>query len=221
MGGKPEMNRVGVWILALGLFVTSCSNAASRATGVYVLIAVEGNAQPALREVRRLVDYLLTVLQPNDTLGIARVDGGSFNEKDIFTAVTFDQRPSVAIRQKRRVTENIGRWVARASGGPNSDISGGILQAAELLNASGCRYKYILLFSDLAAARPPEYSREVPFQLAGFTVIAFGPGKSRQGADGSGLNSDRIEMWRKKVERGNGNWLVIEDRAALAEIFGD
>ena len=44
---------------------------------------------------------MLGTLNPGDALAVARIDTGSFSEKDIIAKATFDDRPSVSNEQKR------------------------------------------------------------------------------------------------------------------------
>jgi hypothetical protein len=212
------MRGLRISIIAFGFLLVGCSISANHAKGVYVLIAVEGVADASLEKARAGVNYLLTTLQPNDTLGIARIDTGSFNEKNIIAALTFDQRPSVVIRQKRIVKARLDEFAAHASGGTTADISGGILHAIEYLNAAGCRQKYILLFSDLKATRHQDYRQEIFFQLSGFTVIAFEP-DSPPSPGRPAIDPERVEKWRRKVEGDSGKWQTVKDIAALTGIL--
>ena len=59
-----------------------------------------------LKKAQSILNYLLGVLQPGDTLAVARIDTGSFSEKDIVAKMTSDGRPSVANNQKRTFSKN-------------------------------------------------------------------------------------------------------------------
>jgi hypothetical protein len=70
-------------------------------------------------------------------MAVARIDTGSFSEKDIVAKVTFDQRPSVANTQKRAFQKQVAEFVSSVAGSSHTDISGGLLQAVEYLNEAG------------------------------------------------------------------------------------
>jgi hypothetical protein len=101
----------------------------------------------------------LGVLQPGDTLAVARIDTGSFSEKDIVAKITFDERPSYANNQKRTFQQEINSFVSTVKSSKYTDISGGILQAVEYLNEQGSGQKYVLIFSDLKQELAKGYNR--------------------------------------------------------------
>jgi hypothetical protein len=86
-----------------------------------------------LNKAQKILNYLLGVLAPGETLAVARIDTGSFSERDIISKVTFDERPSVANNQKRAFMQQVEGFVTTVKGSPYTDISGGILQAIEYL----------------------------------------------------------------------------------------
>ena len=86
--------------IALILITMGCSDTANRSRGIYMLLDTSGTYALELKKAQAIINYLLGTLQPNDTLAVARIDTGSFSEKDIIAKVTFDQRPSVANNQQ-------------------------------------------------------------------------------------------------------------------------
>jgi hypothetical protein len=44
---------------------------------------------------------------------VARIDTGSFSEKDIIAKATFDERPSMANKQKRAFAQRVHDFIAR------------------------------------------------------------------------------------------------------------
>ena len=208
---------------ALAIFVcilmAGCTDTKNRSTGIYMLLDTSGTYAAELKKAQKILNYLLGVLSPGDTLAVARIDTGSFSEKDIVSKVTFDERPSVANNQKRAFMQQIKTFVSSVKGSPYTDISGGILQAIEYLNEAGSGKKYILIFSDLKEELAKGYKRDIPFQLPDFNIIALNVTKLR------GDNIDpkeymaRVEEWRGKVEKGGGEWGMINDLERLDNIF--
>jgi len=115
------------------ILIAGCTDTKSRSTGVYMLLDTSGTYAVELNKAQKILNYLLGVLAPGDTLAVARIDTGSFSEKDIVSKITFDERPSVANNQKRAFMQQIGTFVTSVKGSPYTDISGGILQAIEYL----------------------------------------------------------------------------------------
>ena len=94
------------------ILVAGCTDSKSRSTGVYMLLDTSGTYAVELKKAQKILNYLLGVLAPGDTLAVARIDTGSFSEKDIVSKITFDDRPSVANNQKKGFHES-GRHVCQ------------------------------------------------------------------------------------------------------------
>ena len=206
-------------ILVPAVFMMGCSDPKSHSTGVYMLLDTSGTYARELKKAQSIINYLLGVLQPGDTLAVARIDTGSFSEKDIIAKMTFDSRPSVANNQKRLFQKTISHFIATLKSSRYTDISGGILQAIEYLNEKQAGRKYILIFSDLKQELAKGYKRNVPFQLKGFHVIALNVTKLRSDNIDPKQYQDRVEEWRREVENGGGKWRRINDLENLDHIF--
>jgi VCBS repeat-containing protein len=121
-------------LAALALALAGCSGeAAPNTRGVYLLMDTSGTYTQELDKAQALINALLAKLDTGDSFAVARVDTGSFSEKDIVARVTFDERPSATNQQKRKFREEIDRFVRQVTPAAYTDITGGILQAAEYL----------------------------------------------------------------------------------------
>ena len=215
------MKKLFAFAVIICILMSGCTDSKSRSTGVYMLLDTSGTYAVELKKAQKILNYLLGVLAPGDTLAVARIDTGSFSEKDIVAKVTFDERPSVANNQKRAFMQQVETFVTTVKGSPYTDISGGILQAIEYLNEAESGKKYILIFSDLKEELAKGYKRDIPFQLPDYSVIALNVTKLR------GDNIDpkeylaRVEDWRGKVEKGGGDWGMINDLERLDNIFAN
>ncbi len=211
--------------LALSLIlitaITGCSDSKSRSKGVYMLLDTSGTYALELKKAQSILNYLLGVLQPGETLAVARIDTGSFSEKDIVAKITFDERPSYANNQKRAFQQEVNSFVAAVKSSKYTDISGGILQGIEYLNEQGSGQKYILIFSDLKQELAQGYNRDIPFQLQGFNVIALNVTKLRADNIDPKQYQDRVTKWRAEVESGGGTWSIINDLENLGQIFSN
>jgi len=196
-----------------------CVDTKSHSRAVYMLLDTSGTYTAELDKAQAIIRYLLGTLQPGDSLAVARIDTGSFSEKDIWAKMTFDSRPSRANAQKRAFQEAIKKKIAEVRGSPYTDITGGILQATEFLNETGAGQKYILIFSDLKEEVKKGYVRDIPINVAGFNVIALNVTKLRSDNVDPREYLDRLEEWRKKVESSGGRWKVINDLEKLERIF--
>jgi len=201
------------------LSISGCSDSKSRSKGVYMLLDTSGTYARELKKAQSILNYLLGVLQPGDTLAVARIDTGSFSEKDIVAKITFDERPSYANNQKRMFQQKVNSFISTVKSSQYTDISGGILQAIEYLNEQRSGQKYILIFSDLKQELAKGYKRDIPFQLQAFNVIALNVTKLRADNIDPKKYQSRVTKWRAEVESGGGSWSIINDLENLDQIF--
>ena len=203
-------------ILMVGLTVlASCGQQGPQNTGVYMLLDTSGTYREELVKAEQIIRYTLSRLGETDTFAVARIDTGSFSEKDIIAKASFDDRPSAVNRQKRAFAQQIADFVNSASSSPYTDISGGILQAVEYLNEKGTGHKTILIFSDLKEDLEEGYVREFDLELAGFDVIALNVTKLRSDNIDPREYLSRLEAWQGRVEKAGGEWRVINDLDGL------
>lgn len=206
-------------MFAVALITAGCAQKMDHTKGVYMLVDTSGTYTEELNKARTIINYLLGTLAPGDTMAVARIDTGSFSEKDIVAKVTFDQRPSVANTQKRAFQKQVTEFVTSVAGSSHTDISGGLLQAVEYLNEAASGQKYVLIFSDLKEELARGHVRDVPFQLEGFNIIALNVTKLRDDIRDPKKYMQRVDQWRDKTESGGGAWRVINDLERLDNMF--
>ena len=161
-----------ITLLSLGL--AACNEPQSKARAVYLLLDTSGTYTAEMAKAQKIINYLLATLDSGDSIAIARIDSGSFSEKDIIARVTFDDRPSTANQQKRRFKEQIDIFVdATRKGSRHTDITGGMLQASEYLHETGAGEKFVLIFSDLEEDLQKGHIRDFPISLPDIHVVAL------------------------------------------------
>jgi len=207
-------------LLLQSVLLSACSETSGPTnTGVYLLMDTSGTYTKELGNAQKLVSVMLVKLESNDSFAVARIDTGSFSEKDIITKVTFNDRPSEANRQKRHFRDAMDKFVKSVKPSRFTDITGGILQAAEYLNEKATGKKTILIYSDLKEELPDGYVRDIPLQLEGFDIIALNVTKLRSDNIDPREYMDRLEDWQRRVEEGGGSWRVINDMDRLERIL--
>ncbi len=209
--------------LLVALTLSGCGEAPKQGHGVYMLIDTSGTYTEELDKAAQIISYILSRMNPGDSFAVARIDTGSFSEKDIIARMTFDERPSVANRQKRQFQETIAEFVRTVRPARHTDITGGILQATEYLNEKDPGQKTILVFSDLAEDLDPEYRAgrdAIQFDIIDYEVVALNVTKLRSDNIDPREYLLRLEDWQRRVELGGGQWRVINDLDALERILG-
>lgn len=210
-----------IFLVITGLLLQSCSEEPQvpNTRGVYMLMDTSGTYTKELKQAQKVINYILSQLNSGDSFAVARVDTGSFSEKDIVAKVTFQDRPSAANQQKRVFRDQIDQFVKTVKGSAYTDITGGILQGVEFLNEAGTGHNTILIFSDLKEELRKGYKRDIPLQVDKYSVVALNVTKLRSDNIDPREYLDRLEKWRDKVESGGGEWRVINDMARLEKIL--
>ena len=206
------MDRVLATItISLCLSLGSCSGEGNYQRAVYLLLDSSGTYTKELDKAQHVINFMLSNLQAGDSFAVARIDSGSFSEKDIIAKATFDARPSTANKQKREFATAIDQFVKGVQSSAYTDISGGLLQGIEFLQETGAASKYILIYSDLKEDLPEGFTRDFKLALDGYSVMALNVTKLR--ADNRDPNEylNRVEDWKQKVTHGGGDWYVIND----------
>ena len=204
-------------LVALCVLLASCGAKERTATnsGVYMLLDTSGTYTEELEKAEQIIRYTLSKLDASDSFAVARIDTGSFSEKDIVAKTSFDDRPSAINRQKRLFAQQVSDFVAGVRPAPYTDITGGLLQAVEFLNEKDTGKKTILIFSDLKEDLAEGYVRDIDVALAGFKVIALNVTKLRSDNIDPREYLDRLQDWQGRVEKTGGEWQVINDLDGL------
>jgi len=199
-----------VTLLTLGL--SACAEPESRARAVYLLLDTSGTYTAEMEKAQKIMNFLLATLDSGDSIAIARIDSGSFSEKDIIARVTFDDRPSTANQQKRSFKAKIDEFVANTKkGSRHTDITGGMLQASEYLDETGAGEKYVLIFSDLEEDLQRGHIRDFPISLPDIHVVALNVTKLRSDNIDPRDYMKRLDLWKARVNEAGGTWGVIND----------
>jgi hypothetical protein len=214
--------RLATALAALGFLVaaTGCGDSTTGAQGIYMLLDTSGTYSVELKKAQQIISAILTKLGPGDSFAVARIDKGSFSEKDIVARVTLDDRPSVANRQKRAFLQQVRRFVRELKPAAYTDITGGVLQATEYLDEKRASRKVIVIYSDLQEELAKGYVRKnLRFRLDGYRVVALNVTKLRTDNVDPRLYMTRLKQWARKVEDGGGDWKVINNLENLAELL--
>lgn len=207
--------------LMIPLFLAGCeSEPKNNARAVYLLVDTSGTYTQELDKAQAIMNYLLAALDSGDSIAIAKIDSGSFTEKDIIAKSTFDSKPSTTNAQKRAFKEKVDHFVASTTkGSANTDISGGVLQATEYLTETGAGEKYIMIFSDLEEDLPEGWIRDFVIPMENIKVIALNVTKLRSDNVDPREYQNRLAAWQKRVDEGGGEWRVVNDLERLETLI--
>ncbi len=201
-------------LVLLALLLTACGSgqqAPNDFRAVYMLLDTSGTYSQELKKADAIINYLLSDLHSGEALAIARIDSGSFSEKDIIVKATFDERPSMANQQKRAFRATLDTFYKGLKSSSHTDIRGGMLQAAEHLTETGAGRKFILIFSDLEEDLVAGHVRDFVIPLDGITVVALNVTKLRSDIVDPREYLDRLTFWEDQVVKGGGKWRVQND----------
>ncbi|NVJ49279.1 MAG: VWA domain-containing protein [Gammaproteobacteria bacterium] len=217
---KRRVLTVTATLLVSLLTLSGCDSQRPSQRAVFFLIDTSGTYTQELNKAQHIMNYLLATLDSGDSIAMARIDSGSFSEKDIIAKTTFDSRPSTANDQKRLFKNQIDQFVTTLkSGSANTDITGGILQAAEYVNETQAEEKYILIFSDLEEDLKVGHIRDFPIELKGINVVALNVTKLRSDNIDPRDYQNRLSHWQGRVTEGGGEWRVLNDLERLDKLI--
>lgn len=204
----------------LPLVFIACADNRSHSNGVYLLIDTSGTYAEQITKARKIINYLLANLNAGDSLAVAKVSSKSFSEKDIIAKVTFDRRPSQANLEKRAFNQKMEDFSKDIKGSTYTDITGGLIQAAEYLNEANPGNKTIIIFSDLQEELGKGTIRDFPIKLTGMRVMAVNVIKLSTDNTDPRRYLDRLAWWEKRVrDAGATDWLVINDLEHLDKVL--
>lgn len=202
------------------LMLISCSGHKPDNKAVYLLLDTSGTYTDELAKAQAIMNYLLATLNSGDSIAIARIDSGSFSEKDIIAKATFDLRPSTANDQKRLFKHKVDEFVASVKhGSRNTDITGGLIQASDFVNETKASQKYVLIFSDLEEDLVKGHIRNFSIDVNSINVVALNVTKLRSDNVDPREYKKRLVDWQSRVENGGGNWRVLNDLERLEALI--
>ena len=195
-----------------GCVLCACSEPQPRSKAVFLLVDISGTYTTELEKINGISNYLLGTLDSGDSIAVAKINSGSFSEKNVIAHVTFDERPSVSNEQKRAFKRLMDDFIESTSAGSAyTDISGGLLQATEFLNETQAGQKFALLFSDLEEDLVSGHIRDFPIDFSGIGVVALNVTKLRSDNIDPRDYLHRVDAWQDRVEQGSGQWRMIND----------
>jgi hypothetical protein len=205
------------------LLIAACGPRANHNQAVYVLVDTSGTYAREMGKAQGVVNYLLGSLNPGDALAVGRVKSRSFSEKDIVAKVSLAKDPLAANQQKKYFSEQIAEFTKttkHAKGSRYTDITGGIILAAEYLNETQAGRKTIVIFSDMQEELDYKTVRDIPIKLDGIRVVALNVSKLDTDNVDPRRYLDRLEWWEKRARTaGASDWKVVNDMEHLDRIF--
>lgn len=214
------MKRLLAAVFAVAV-LASCGERTNHQHAVYMLVDTSGTYAAELDKAQHVINYLIGTLNPGDSIAVARVKSRSFSEKDILAKVTFAKDPLQVNQQKRAFKEQAAKLKEKTKGGSQyTDITGGLLQAAEFLNETGAGRRTILVFSDMQEELDKQTLRDVPLNLTGVRVVALNVTKLQSDNIDPRRYLGRLEAWEKRVrEAGAADWRIVNDLEHLDRVF--
>ncbi len=215
--------RSPVLVALAATLLCACGPKANHSQAVYVLIDTSGTYAREVGKAQAVINYLLGSLNPGDALAVGRVKSRSFSEKDIVAKVSLQKDPLQANAQKRTFSEQISAFTSSAksaSGSKYTDITGGVMQAAEFLQETGAGKKTIIIFSDMQEELDYKTVRDFPIRLDGIRIIALNVTKLDTDNVDPRRYVGRLEWWEKRArEAGATDWRVVNDMEHLERVF--
>jgi hypothetical protein len=210
-------------VLGALLFIAACGPKVNHEQAVFVLLDTSGTYAKELSKGQAMVNYLLGTINPGDSLAIGQVKSRSFSEKNIVAKVSIGKDPLAANTQKRAFSQQFADFAKTtefAKGSRYTDITGGIIQAAEYLNETQAGRKTIVIFSDMQEELDDKTVRSIPIKLDGIRLVAVNVTKLSTDNVDPRRYLDRLGWWEKRARSaGASDWKVVNDMEHLDRIF--
>jgi len=211
------------FVLAALALCAGCGSGINHNQAVYVLVDTSGTYTKEVRKAQAVVNYLLGNLEPGDSLAVATVKSRSFSERDIVAKVSLTKDPIQVNGQKRAFSEKIAEFAQSVQGSKGTaytDITGGLVQAAEFLNETGAGSKTIIIFSDMQEELDYKTVRNFPIKLDGIRIIALNVTKLGTDNVDPRRYMGRLEWWEQRARAaGATDWRVVNDMEHLERVF--
>ncbi len=208
--------------LALLALAAGCGEHGSNARAVYMLLDTSGTYFHEVDKAQQVINWLIVSLNPGDSFAVARVKSRSFSEKDIIAKATLVKDPLQVNAQKKALKDELATIKEQSKGSAYTDITGGMLQAAEFLNETGAGRKTIIIFSDMQEELDKQTKRDIPLDLKGIRVVALNVTKLKTDNIDPRRYTQRLEWWEKRVKAGGAaSWHVVNDLEHLDRVFRD
>jgi hypothetical protein len=217
------VKRALIIVAALVLGAGCGEQRSNNARAVYMLIDTSGTYAREVDKAQYVLNWLLGTLNPGDSLAVARIKSRSFSEKDIIAKATFVKDPLQINQQKRELRDRLGslKEIAK-TGSAYTDITGGVLQAAEFLHETGAGRKTIFIFSDMQEELDKQTKRDVQLNLKGIRVVALNVTKLNTDNVDPRRYLERLQWWEKRVmTAGASGWRVVNDLDRLDRAYRD
>jgi hypothetical protein len=213
----------GVVVAAASALTLGCAGGGDHHQAVYVLVDTSGTYVKEIGKAQAVINYLLGHLNPGDSLAVGQVKSRSFSEKDIVAKVTLNKDPLQANTQKKIFSEEIAAFAKTAGVGHGSaytDITGGMMQAAEFLNETGAGHKTIIVFSDMQEELDYKTVRDFPIHLEGMRIIALNVTKLTTDNIDPRRYRGRLDWWEQREKAaGASEWRIVNDIEHLERVF--
>jgi hypothetical protein len=207
---------VAILFLAQALGIAGCTEPAQRPRAAYLFI---DTARLRSGPAQALVNHFLSALQPGDSFGIACLGTGNFSDRDAIVSLSLDARPSLATQQKRLLKKKFDEFIPFPRSAGHLDIAGALLYAVAQLGETNAEERYVLILANVGREQIPEPVQDFPLQMEGCRVISIDLESEELIARRQAVALKRLEAWGDWVERGGGEWQVVQDLALLATIF--
>lgn len=203
------MKRISISVFIIGIIITGCYRQ-DPSKAVWVLMDMSGPNMREWNEKHGIMKQLLSILDHNDRLVLARIDTETFGEKDIVGRIRFDRRPTISNSQKIIFYREMEYFFKNIQISNHRDLGGGLLYASEFFTETSFDEKYILIFSDFKEKTRLKSEKETGYQLKGVKVAAMNMNDPGKGSSKHQEYAKRGEKWRNKVKLGYGKWRFVD-----------
>lgn len=211
-------------LACLALLLVACDDGREQAQAICALVDTSGTYRDQIEDAARVLrTAVLPRLRPGDSLVVVRIDDNTYEKQNVDFAMTLDDRPLRANRQKQEIAESIGTIATRAGRPRHTDISGGMMLCAEYLAELKAGKKIMIAFSDMQEDLPPGVARRFEdHELKDMRVLAMNVKRLKADSAQPMQYRARLAEWEHVVKaKGAPEWQVIIEPERLVSYLDD
>lgn len=204
---------------ALALILIACDDGRDQAQAICALVDTSGTYRDQLDDAARVLrTAVLPRMRPGDSLVVVRIDDNTYEKQNVDLALTLDERPLRANKQKLQIADAISTIGDRAGRPKHTDITGGMMLCAEYLTELPAKKKVMIAFSDMLEELPPGVARRFDDnELKDMRVLAMNVKRLKSDSAKPAQYRARLAEWEHTVKaKGSPEWQVILEPERLA-----
>lgn len=198
-----------VFILAITVLVSACSDNKQYETAICALTDISGTYAKEKKNMARIIKAgIVPKLVPGDSLTLITIDSNSYNDDNIEGKLSLDYRPSKANKQRLDFANVLDDFASKDTTSKFTDISGAMMLCSGNLKNSQAGTQIMFIFSDMKEELKPGIKRSFnKDEFENINIAAMNVIKLDKDSTDPQIYRSRIKKWETRVlKHGAKSW---------------